>query len=205
MYNLWLWACLLKKKLPEAKSITMGMSNNVWRGRRTCQLRALRCWFHRAGAGMPPDLPDTRRCSWRRLNKTLSLSGCAVAVQHSQAHNEKKKNIIIISLSFKTWQISQDQPRRSWKLHLNCWWGYLNDSQWTSTPCCCFKSHFQGRERKSSTSEEGDTHDHGAITASMTWQQKEKMWHNSAELTSRLYYYGKRGLLCLKKLSGLLR
>lgn len=73
MYNLWLWACLLKKKLPEAKPITMGMSNNVWRGRRTCQLRALRCWFHRAGAGMSPDLPDTRRCSWRRLNKTFSL------------------------------------------------------------------------------------------------------------------------------------
>lgn len=118
MYNQWLWACLLKKKLPEAKPITMGMSNNFWRGRRTCQLRALlRCWFHRAGAGMSPDLPDTRRCCWRRQNKTFSLS-LSAQWPHSQLLNTIYSSLFSC-LCLRTKQITSYWITNVFEFHLN--------------------------------------------------------------------------------------
>lgn len=109
MYNLWLWAWLLKN-CKETKPLTMApMSDNVWRGRRTCQLRALRWWFHRAGAGTPPDLRDRRRCSWRRLQSAFIP--------------RIKKTKLLFGLfppslcvkSLLTW------PQMLWKVHLNSW------------------------------------------------------------------------------------
>lgn len=87
MCDLWLWVCLLKKEAARGEAHNDGYVKRL-RGRRTFQLCELWCWFHRAGAGTPPDLPDTKRCSWRSLNK---LWQCRVAMQFSETHGEKKK------------------------------------------------------------------------------------------------------------------